>query len=241
MKKYITLAALLAAGTTFANAETLTTTFTGANQTSVEGVGLSVEGLEGVTADVVSLVDNNTGNAVAIKTAGTAGTDAAIFSPDTNVGTGSPWTAEFEYTLGGTVEVKSLQSIELGVVLFNSSGNYQQGGQWAAVWEGSITFTATILNENDLALGSFTGSLTPGQGQGSTPFTVSLSSPSAVDLSSTDSFTMKLALTETLNNGTYVGLKTIKQEVSVVPEPSAFGMLAGLGALALVASRRRRK
>ncbi|MBQ2732446.1 MAG: PEP-CTERM sorting domain-containing protein [Opitutales bacterium] len=27
----------------------------------------------------------------------------------------------------------------------------------------------------------------------------------------------------------------------VVPEPSAFGMLAGLGALALVASRRRRK
>jgi hypothetical protein len=26
-----------------------------------------------------------------------------------------------------------------------------------------------------------------------------------------------------------------------VPEPSAFGMLAGLGALALVASRRRRK
>ena len=239
MKKYITLAALLAAGTTFANAETLTTTFGNANQSTATDVTLSVEGLEGVTADVVSLV--NSAGDVSIMTSGTAGTDAAIFSPNTNVGTGSPWTAEFEYTLGGTVEVTSLQSIELGVVLFSSSGNYQQGGQWAAVWEGSITFTATILDENDLALGSFTGSLTPEQGQGSTPFTVSLSSASAVDLSSTGSFTMKLALTETLDNGTYVGLNTIKQEVSVVPEPSAFGMLAGLGALALVASRRRRK
>ena len=94
MKKYITLAALLAAGTTFANAETLTTTFGNANQSSVTDVELSVEGLEGVTANVVSLV--NSAGDVVIKTAGAAGTDAAIFSPDTNVGAGSPWTAEFK-------------------------------------------------------------------------------------------------------------------------------------------------
>ena len=239
MKKYITLAALLAAGTTFANAETLTTTFDNANQSSATDVELSVEGLEGVTADVVSLV-NNTGTDVVIKTAGAAGTDAKIFSPDTNVGNGSPWTAEFKYTLGGTVEVTSLQSIELGVVLFASGGGYQSSG---AQWTGSIGFTATILDENDLALGSFEGSLPLGNGKDEEPFTVSLSnvSESAVDLSSTDSFTMKLALTDNLSAGCYVGLKTIKQEVSVVPEPSAFGMLAGLGALAVVASRRRRK
>ena len=39
--------------------------------------------------------------------------------------------------------------------------------------------------------------------------------------------------------GPSYSIKNIK--VASVPEPSAFGMLAGLGALALVASRRRRK
>ena len=36
-------------------------------------------------------------------------------------------------------------------------------------------------------------------------------------------------------------LNGIVVETSSIPEPSAFGLLAGLGALALVASRRRRK
>ena len=40
-------------------------------------------------------------------------------------------------------------------------------------------------------------------------------------------------------NGGWTPVYQVK--VSAVPEPSAFGMLAGLGALALVASRRRRK
>ena len=53
--------------------------------------------------------------------------------------------------------------------------------------------------------------------------------------SATDSFS-KIGFVLDGAAGT-VGVK----DVSVVPEPSAFGLLAGLGALALVASRRRRK
>ena len=41
------------------------------------------------------------------------------------------------------------------------------------------------------------------------------------------------------NNTSNVKFSNLK--VSVIPEPSAFGLLAGVGALALVASRRRRK
>ena len=37
------------------------------------------------------------------------------------------------------------------------------------------------------------------------------------------------------------GKNIVVSYVEAIPEPSAFGLLAGLGALALVASRRRRK
>ena len=46
--------------------------------------------------------------------------------------------------------------------------------------------------------------------------------------------------TSTLSSGAGLAASISAIKVSVIPEPSAFGLLAGLGALALVASRRRR-
>ena len=43
------------------------------------------------------------------------------------------------------------------------------------------------------------------------------------------------------NGGVAVSIDNVQVSYSAIPEPSAFGLLAGLGALALVASRRRRK
>ena len=45
----------------------------------------------------------------------------------------------------------------------------------------------------------------------------------------------------TMDVGIYNAVLTTTEMASMIPEPSAFGLLAGLGALALVASRRRRK
>ena len=43
------------------------------------------------------------------------------------------------------------------------------------------------------------------------------------------------------NGGVAVQISNVQVSYSTIPEPSAFGLLAGLGAMALVASRRRRK
>ena len=45
----------------------------------------------------------------------------------------------------------------------------------------------------------------------------------------------------TMDVGIYDAVLSTTEMASMIPEPSAFGLLAGLGALALVASRRRRK
>ena len=244
MKKYIALAALLSAGTAFANADAidLVTTFSNAAQAEAGKVALSVAGDYGVTATVASLIETDVANSsqLSLKTSGGAGSDGTVFTPDTNVGSNHPWTATFTYTLDSDkLEVTTLDSVELGVVLFSSTGDYQSE---RATWTGNITFTATISAGDD-TLGTLTCVLTPEKGRDSETFDIELKSSDTIDLGSNDEFTMTLALAETLVTGTFVGLKTMTPVVNgtVIPEPSAFGLLAGIGALALVASRRRRR
>ena len=263
MKNIIAIASLLAAGTALANAETiLTTTFGNAAQSSATAVTLTNEWAEGLTFDavtgkVVSLT-NASGN-VSIKYTGVTSTtqnplaakDASFFSPNTNVGdadgksNGKPWTATFAYT-GGVSNITTLDSISLSVGLFNSEGTWQ--GKDAS-WFGNVTFTATIIDAStNSELGSFTGKLrdTDGvtgdeiKGKGAEKFAVSLTGTS-IDLSSVSNVNVKLALTDRLNNGCFVGLQNIAYSGTVIPEPSAFGLLAGAGALAFVAARRRRR
>ena len=225
MKKCITIAALLAAGTAFVNAADLKSTFTDKETTSI---GLSVAGIDGVTGSVA--LDGG----VTFLTSGAAGGDSAFFSPNTNVGTGGTWTATFTYDFGA--ESLTVDSIVLDLGIFTSGGDWQSG---------SVTryfdFAATLSSGSSSEQYSAENIEIVGNGS-NTQYALNLRG-SELDLSGS-SVTLELTVSRTEGNtdGCFIGLNSVTlKDAAAAPEPSAFGLLAGLGALALVASRRRRK
>lgn len=247
MKKYLITAAVFLTGTALANAGTvLTTTFGNAAQETATDVTLTNTWADDLDAEVLALLGtvngnvtsltNSSGATVSLQTSNPAGQSETFFSPNTNVGSGSPWTSVFTYS--GTSGLTSIDGINLQVGLFHSSGTWQSSG---ASWTGNVGFTAQILDSSDSVLGSFTGQLGDGiTGQGSTKFDVNLSGTKLV-LDSVDNFKLKISLTDNLSAGCFVGLNSVAYSGSVIPEPSTFGVLAGLGALALAGTRRRRR
>ena len=213
---------------------TLGVTFDNCAQATASAVTLSVEGV--MTGSVASLIQTDTTNDVSLKISGVAGTDKAVFTPDTNVGNGTPWTATFNFE-NVDKALTSLDSINLGVVLFSNAGDYQSS---SATWTGNITFAATITDSTTASqLGTFAYTLTPGSGKDSTPFDITLTGNS-IDLTNVSSFNMELKLTETLQSGTFAGLKTMGfKGTPVVPEPTTATL--SLLALAGLAARRRRR
>lgn len=217
---------------------TLGVTFGNCAQTSASAVTLTIDSV--MTGSVASLVQTDTTTNVTtnvnLKTAGAAGSNQTVFTPDTNVGNGQPWTATFNFD-NVNKALTSLDSINLDVVLFSSKGEYQTP---QASWTGDITFTATITDSTTASrLGTFAYTLTPGNGKGSTPFEITLAGNS-IDLTNVSSFNMELKLTETLLSGTYAGLSGMGfKGTPVVPEPTTATL--SLLALAGLAARRRRK
>ena len=255
MKKYITVAALLAAGSALANAATvLTTTFSNANQATATSVALSNAGLSVTSASVSSLVSGTSaaeGSTLSLETTGTAGTNASFFSPDNNVGSGNPWTVTFSYDFG--TESISVANVDLGVNLYDGSGNWQSDNMDNGnLIEGEnyrgFSFTLSFIDADgnvSSTLGTLSSTRVALTGNGgSAPQTVTLSGTGS-EISLSGQVDVVLTVQQSSDNGNvgcYLGLNSIAyNDASGIPEPSAFGLLAGLGALALVASRRRRK
>lgn len=234
MKKYITVAALLAAGTAFANAEEI---ITGATST------------DAVIATSLLSYDN-------LQTIiGTANTNTALL--------GIQWSSE-DATHNSSISVGSwggdsqlhIYRVAAGSnISGNASASFSDSTNWPTNHKVNTLWNAETVVKGALTLG-YAGTHVEDQGVSGISIVLSVLytdgtirtlygncnnekysslAPSAVTYDSGKVGTPDVEL------ATWTKDSLISRTVAAVPEPSAFGMLAGLGALALVASRRRRK
>ena len=237
MRNLITAAALLAAGTALANAaavtDVLTTTFSSAGEESVTSISVTNDPSD-VSASVTGLTDGSSDLSQMTGT-GTVVADTTIITPNTNVGTGGTWTLTLSYTIGS--DSLTISGVTLDAVLFNGSGTVQ-----STVVTRYFDFTLTIADTSGSTVATYSVSDIALTGTNSTTASEAVLSGSEVTLAASTTYTVTLTASQGSSNsanGCYVGLSGITYTYAV-PEPSAFGMLAGVGALALVAARRRR-
>ena len=234
MRNLITAAALLAAGTALANAavvtDVLTTTFTGATTTTVSDASAVNDPSDAATTTIVSLT--TTGD-TGVTTTGAVVATTAYITPDTNVGNGGTWTLTLSYAIGS--DSLTISGVTLDTILYNASG-VVQGTDVTRYFD--LTLTITDSNNSVVATYAVENAALSGSGYAATTVAVDLTG-SEVTLAANTTYTVTLTAEAGSSNtsGCYIGLAGITY---TIPEPSAFGMLAGVGALALVAARRRR-
>ncbi|MGF0069114.1 PEP-CTERM sorting domain-containing protein [Candidatus Spyradosoma sp. SGI.093] len=254
MKKYITVAALLAAGSVFANAveispltDSQTGTWVHANNNAIDGNGV-------LSGDPNWQVDCST---YTLATSLTISVDEILnFSFDaTNNGTGNSCLTLALIGSSNAIVVGhgtyDKPGDELQVAVTDNTG--AQGYVFAntnAKDDVQLTAGATLSSAMPTggAISTISGQIKwDGDSWSLTTTSTAVDSSLNYDLGITSLEVSKLVVTIEGGHGPDDASDEWKTptmsnlKISVIPEPSTFGLLAGLGALALVASRRRRR
>ena len=253
MKKYITLAALLAAGTACVNADVIVKDLN--SSTDVYDVETGILSTEGLFSSAV-LTNND-------QSATYYAASATIKLNLTNLGFvgESSYAGEdavlVEYRAGeATNNTIGLAATEVGLKLTWAGSVWNTLSSHYISWdalkndsfvEGNSTFV-TLTLESSFALDAPNGGTFVYKTDGTAHVSAASSTSAKFGASTLRSTAVydSIYLNKDYVSAVYVTpgaatVEQIKMASSVVPEPSAFGMLAGLGALALVVSRRRRK
>ena len=212
MKKYITLAALLAAGTACANAETLT--LTSPTDGSLTSGNAAIAWSE---ADVTGALQSwEVTFTVDSQRSALAEVDLATIC--------SKW--YFAFNTNGSIEF----------YLKDDSQSSSSSAGWVTV--DSVAITVSFVGDYNVD-GVFQNKGVLSATIGENTHTLTVADNLAITSSGSDGSGFRLWTNN--KNEHYSNISVTKLDNHIVPEPSAFGLLAGVGALALVASRRRRK
>lgn len=219
MKKYITIAALLAAGTAFAEAVEGTSLFDFKASDLEEATTLTYVTLEDSTTQFKATIAALSGNLAAGSWENYSSANTATIP--------SYGTPEYDFIKGANKDASLTLTFENLVAGTSYDISLTTGVPFEGQGSWNTLTTENAYTETSLALGAENI-----HAKGITTYNVK---GIVADANGTISFK--------INNKGYHSASFNSATISgaVIPEPSAFGLLAGLGALALVGARRRRR
>lgn len=230
MKNYITIAALLATGSAFANAAVGDTITLDSKLVYGETTESAWTAIQGISADTTyldidqlgwkdSTVQTFTINTGSMLVSDVALNDGEYFSIDTI-------SLASRYSTQASTDYPATLTFKYNEITYTASSvyNYTESGK-----VGSVDFKLDkALEVDSLALGDIAVSITHSGASNESQFGIAVAQGQGG---------------ATLSGATPIygsWNPVVRVSGSVIPEPSAFGLLAGLGALALVGTRRRR-